>query len=140
MEIQILDKKTAYTEAMKIKDKAFAIANSYNTLPGYCQEPECVKYMELISLTQLRDNEGALYTNGKVLRQLTDFEITKGCFVIGKICVKNAKSAEIIDNELIIHYIDGVSEYFTYSEDIEAYKFKRNNLGFKIKPEMGILN
>jgi hypothetical protein len=140
MKIQILDKNTAYKEALRIKEKAFAIANSYNTLPGYCLEPECVRYCSLMALTQLKKDEGTLFCNGEMLRQLTDFKLENGGLVIGNICVKNAKSAEIIGNELIIHYIDGVLEYFTYSDDIEAYKFKHNSLGTKTKPEMGILN
>jgi hypothetical protein len=112
MKATIINKKEAYRQAMILKDKAFAIAKSYNTLPGYCFEPECVKYCELISLTQLKDDEGAIFIDGKAAYMLTDFQLDNEKTFIGKICVKNAIYVEIIYSELIIIYNDGVKEFF----------------------------
>lgn len=140
MKIQIIDKKQALIEANKIKDKAFGIAESFGTLPGYCLEPECVRYVQLISLTQLKDDEGCIFINGEAAEQLTNFEIEPGKFFIGKICVKNVTDAYIDNDKLCIKYNDGIIEYFQFREDLNCWEFEVNSLGTKIKPENGILN
>ena len=140
MKVQIINKKQALIEANKIKEKAFGIAESFGTLPGYCMEPECVKYVQLIKLTQLKDDEGCIFIDGEAARQLTNFEVEPGEFVIGKLCVKNVTDAFIENDRLCLKYNDGIIEYFTFAEGLNCWKFEVNNLGTKIKPQHGILN
>lgn len=140
MKIQIINKKQALIEANKIKDKAFGIAESFGTLPGYCLEPECIRYVQLISLTQLKDDEGCIFIDGEAAEQLTNFEIEPGKFVIGKLCVKNVTYAFIENERLCLKYNDGIIEYFKFREDLNCWQFDVNSLGTKIKPEHGILN
>jgi hypothetical protein len=140
MKVQIINKKQALIEANKIKDKAFGIAESFGTLPGYCKEPECVKYVQLISLTQLKDGEGCIFIDGEAAEQLTNFEIEPGKFIIGKLCVKNITDAFIENERLCLKYNDEIIEYFKFIEDLNCWQFEVNSLGTKIKPENGILN
>jgi hypothetical protein len=140
MKVKIINKKEALIEANKIKEKAFGIAKSFGTLPGYCLEPVCVKYVQLISLTQLGNGEGCIFINDEAAEQLTDFEIETGKFVIGKLCVKNVIDAYIENARLCLKYNDGIIEYFKFREDLNCWQFEVNSLGTKIKPEHGILN
>ena len=140
MKVQIINKKQALIEANKIKEKAFGIAESFGTLPGYCMEPECVRYVQLISLTQLKDDEGCIFIDGEAARQLINFETEPDEFVIGKLYVKNATDAFIENDRLCLKYNDGIIEYFTFAEYLNYWKFEVNNLGTKIKPQHGILN
>jgi hypothetical protein len=140
MKALIVSRQHAIQMALRLKEKAFSLANSYGTLPGYCKEPECVMYCDYTALTQLGENEGAIVIDNKVARWITGYNIEGHGEVIGKMCVKNAKSADIINNELVVTYNDGVREYFSYIEDLECYKFKYNSLGTTIKAEEGVLN
>ena len=140
MKVQIIDKKQALVEASKIKDKAFRIAKSFGTLPGYCMEPECVKYVQLIALAQLNDNEGCIFIDGEAANMLTALEVANGEYFIGKLCVKNVTDAFISNERLCLKYNDGIVEYFKFREDLDCCEFEVNSLGTKIKPEHGILN
>ena len=140
MKAQIVNRNEAIKMALQLKDKAFAIANSYGTLPGYCLEPECVMYCDYAALTQLKEDEAAIVIDNRVARWLTGYNL-EGCGeVIGKMCVKNAKCAEVINSELVISYNDCIKEYFSFDENLECYKFKCNSLGTNIKAEIGVLN
>jgi hypothetical protein len=140
MKIQIINKEKALIEANKIKEKAFGIAESFGTLPGYCMEPECIKYVQLISLTQLKEGEGCIFIDGEAAEQLTNFEIEPGKYVIGKLCVRNVIDAFIENERLCLKYNDGIIEYFKFREDLNCWEFEVNSLGTKIKPEHGIFN
>ena len=140
MKVEIITKKEALFEANLIKEKAFKMAESFGTLPGYCSEPICVKYVQLISLTQLKDNEGCIFIDGEAAEQLTDFEIEPGKFVIGKICVRNVSNAYIKKDNLCIVYSDGIEEYFKFNDSLNCWTFEINSLGTKIKPNFGISN
>lgn len=140
MNIQIITREVALQKANELKEKAFAIAESFGTLPGYCQEPECVAYVAFTALMQLREGEACIFINGEPAMQLTDFALDSGQRVIGKICAKNIKSAYIEDGRLHLSYTDGVIDTFKFREQLECWEFEKNNVGGVIKPHYGILN
>lgn len=143
--VEIVTKKEANEIYLSLRDKAFAVANSFGTLPAYCNEPECILLMKVSPLTQLRDDEACIFIDDIPADQLTDFELEQGKRVIGRLCVKNVIKAfienEFTENErLCLKYSDDIVEYFKYREDLECWIFDKNSLGTKIKPDNGILN
>lgn len=140
MKVNILTKKMALLEAENIKKLAFKMAESFKTLPGYCDEFICKRYCDLISLSQLPDDAFCVFINDLAANEITDFEITNNNYVIGKICAFNLIDAFIADDKLCLKYNDGVLEYFKFRHDIDCWQFEINSLGTKIKPEHGIFN
>lgn len=143
--VDIVTKKEANKRYMSLKDKAFAVAKRFGTLPAYCNEPECVLLMKISPLTQLKDDEACIFIDDMPADQLTDFPLEQGKKIIGRLCVKNVAEA-FIQNEftekerLCLRYFDGIVEYFKYREDLDCWVFDKNSIGTEIKPDNGILN
>lgn len=124
--VELINKKTALKKAEELKTSAFAIAKEEGTLPGYSKAKQCIQYMQLLKLSQLKRGEVCVWINGEEAKLLTDM-VTEHGQVIGNICGKEIYHGEVVNSELIIHFSDGVIEYYTYLDEIGAWKYDRNN-------------
>lgn len=133
MKTDLVNKKEAQKRADKIKDLAFSIAEANDTLPAYSNAPECQLWIKLSNLaTQLKGSEVAVFVDDLPAIQVTDTQIIDDSKVLGVICSDNLKSVAVIENELVLTYKDNVIEYFSYIEEIDAWKFKKSNSKLKI--------
>lgn len=129
-QIELINKQTAIQRYEETRELAFAIAKANDTLPGYCNARECKENVAYASLTQLKEGEQCLFIDGLPAEMLTDFEIERGeKVVIGKICGENMVKAEIKNDTLFIHYVDGVIEVYTYLNNHECWRYDSNNAG-----------
>ena len=132
MKIEIIGPEKALERANEIRELAFAIAAASDTLPGYCQAPECRSWCDYMAVTQLKKSERCVFIDSRAALQLTNFEVANQ-FVLGKICVENLHQARIEEERLCLEYVDGLVEYFTYEEQGEYWKFERNNANTSFK-------
>jgi hypothetical protein len=133
MKAELINKQQAYQKYVELKDVAFGIAEANETLPGYCDCPECKLFVACAALaTELKEGDVCIFVDGKPAEQLTDFAIAGGKFFIGKICARNVKEAEVENNILRIAYHDGVIEEYSFIEDLEAWGFKGKNISVNV--------
>jgi len=86
-QVELINKEEAYRRSLKLKDVAFAIASASQTLPGYSNAPECIRYVALALLaSELKTGEVCVFIDGGPAYQVTDFTIKDGHYVTGKIC------------------------------------------------------
>lgn len=128
MNVQLINKQSAINGYNKLKEIAFAIAAGNDTLPGYCNAPECIEFMHYAALTQLKAGEVCLFIDNLPVMQITDFEIAPGQFFIGRMCTTNVEEAYIDNDILSIKYHDGVIECYIYENEFDAWKFHSKNI------------
>lgn len=133
--IELIDRKKAIKRESEIREEAFKVASSFDTLPGYCDEKPCVLWRAYSRITQLKDNEQCVFIDGMPAKKLTDFEISPGEFVVGDICGKNVSGASMKDDVLEVTFADGVKEDYVNCGDY--FKFKTSNTTLNTKFQSG---
>lgn len=134
MRVEIIRKGYAIEKSALLRDRAWDIAKSYGTVPGFCDNIVCRQFTDYLGVSTLKENEGCIFVDGLAAMQLTNFKLSKNLYALGRICGVQMDAAYIYDNELCIKFTDGLIEYYKYHDQADAWYFDRNsaNVDFKL--------
>lgn len=133
MKVELITQDAALKKSEELKELAFSIAKTNDTLPGYCNAPECILYIAYAQLaSELKLGEVCIFIDDQPAMQITDFEIAPGRQSVSKFCTAKLWSAEIANDVLILSYPDGVKEEYSFVQDLQAWKFNGKNISIKV--------